>query len=167
MNNVTSLTKIKPTKIANDFQKQEIHFSIDKLRNACNEVLKIKLEQLILRNNLLKTTFERNEKLWEKNIGSEIEYLRSKTEYLSSTKNIKELEKQIEKTKFYAQFSGTIDEIFSKIGSNINAGLTPILRLINLDQIYVESEIPEKHILNIKKGSKVIISLSYFNLDPF
>ncbi len=129
------------------------------LAESSNEVLKIKLEQLILRNNLLKTTFERNEKLWGKNIGSEIEYLRSKTEYLSSTKNIKELEKQIEKTKFYAQFSGTIDEIFSKIGSNINAGLTPILRLINLDQIYVESEIPEKHILNIKKGSKVIISL--------
>ena len=104
------------------------------LAESSNEVLKIKLEQLILRNSLLKTTFERNEKLWGKKIGSEIEYLRSKTEYLSSTKNIKELEKQIEKTKFYAQFSGTIDEIFSKIGSNINAGLTPILRLINLDR---------------------------------
>ena len=25
-----------------DFQKQEIHFDIDKLKNACNEVLKIK-----------------------------------------------------------------------------------------------------------------------------
>jgi len=133
------------------------------LAESSNEVLRIKLEQLILKNNLLKTTFERNEKLWEKNIGSEIEYLRSKTEYLSSIKNIKELEKQIEKTKFFAQFSGTIDEIFAKIGSNVNAGLTPILRLINLDQIYVESEIPEKHILNIKKGSKVIVSL--FNTE--
>ena len=129
------------------------------LAESSNEVLKIKLEQLILKNNLLKTTFERNEKLWEKKIGSEIEYLRTKTEYLSSNKNIKELEKQIEKTKFYAQFSGTIDEIFSKIGSNISAGLTPVLRLINLEQIYVESEIPEKHILNIKKESKVVISL--------
>ena len=133
------------------------------LAESSNEVLKIKLEQLIIKNNLLKTTFERNEKLWGKKIGSEIDYLRSKTEYLSSSKNIKEIEKQIEKTKFYAQFSGTIDEIFSKIGSNINAGITPILRLINLDQIYVESEIPEKHILNIKKGSKVIVSL--FNTE--
>ncbi len=133
------------------------------LAESSNEVLKIKLEQLILKNNLLKTTFERKEKLWEKNIGSEIEYLKAKTEYLSSNKKIKELEKQIEKTKFYAQFSGTIDEIFSKIGSNINAGLTPIIRLINLDQIYVESEIPEKHILNINKESKVIIS--FFNSE--
>ena len=42
MNNVTSLTKIKSAKIAGDFQKQNINFDIDKLRNACNEVLKIK-----------------------------------------------------------------------------------------------------------------------------
>ena len=42
MNNVTSLTKIKSAKIASDFQRQDIIFDIDKLRNACNEVLKIK-----------------------------------------------------------------------------------------------------------------------------
>ena len=42
MNNVTSLSEIKSAKISSDFQKQDIHFDIDKLRNACNEVLKIK-----------------------------------------------------------------------------------------------------------------------------
>ena len=36
MNNVTSLKEIKSTKIAGDFQKQDINFDIDKLRNACN-----------------------------------------------------------------------------------------------------------------------------------
>jgi hypothetical protein len=41
MNNVTSLSEIKSAKISSDFQKQDIHFDIDKLRNACNEVLKI------------------------------------------------------------------------------------------------------------------------------
>ena len=38
MSNITSLTEIKSTKIASDFQMQDIHFDIDKLRNACNEV---------------------------------------------------------------------------------------------------------------------------------
>ena len=42
MNNVTSLTEIKSAKISSDFQKQDINFDIAKLRNACNEVLKIK-----------------------------------------------------------------------------------------------------------------------------
>ena len=42
MSNVTSLTEIKTKKILGDFQKQEIKFDLKKLRNALNEVLKIK-----------------------------------------------------------------------------------------------------------------------------
>ena len=42
MNNVTSINKIKANKLLGDFQKQDINFDIDKLKNACNEVLKIK-----------------------------------------------------------------------------------------------------------------------------
>ena len=42
MNNVTSLNEIKSAKNISDFQKQDVNFNIDKLRNACNEVLKIK-----------------------------------------------------------------------------------------------------------------------------
>ena len=42
MNNVTSINKIKANKLLCDFQKQDINFDIDKLKNACNEVLKIK-----------------------------------------------------------------------------------------------------------------------------
>ena len=42
MNNVTSINKLKNNNLSNDFQKQNIKFDIDKLRNACNEVLKIK-----------------------------------------------------------------------------------------------------------------------------
>ena len=42
MSNVTSLTEIKTKKNIGDFQKQQIKFDLKKLRNALNEVLKIK-----------------------------------------------------------------------------------------------------------------------------
>ena len=42
MNNVTPLNKNSANNLVGDFQKQNIKFDIDKLRNACNEVLKIK-----------------------------------------------------------------------------------------------------------------------------
>ena len=42
MSNVTSLTEIKTKKNIGDFQKQEIKFDLKKLRNALNEVLKIR-----------------------------------------------------------------------------------------------------------------------------
>ena len=42
MNNVTHLNKRSANNLVGDFQKQDFKFDIDKLRNACNEVLKIK-----------------------------------------------------------------------------------------------------------------------------
>ena len=42
MSNVTSLNEVKTKKVLGDFQKQELKFDIKKLKNALNEVLKIK-----------------------------------------------------------------------------------------------------------------------------
>ena len=42
MNNVTPINKLSSSNSIKDFQKQNIKFDIDKLKNACNEVLKIK-----------------------------------------------------------------------------------------------------------------------------
>ena len=42
MNNVTFIKKTQTPETINDFQKQDIEFDINKLRHACNEVLKIK-----------------------------------------------------------------------------------------------------------------------------
>ena len=42
MNNVTYIKKTQTTEAINDFHKQDIEFDINKLRQACNEVLKIK-----------------------------------------------------------------------------------------------------------------------------
>ena len=42
MSNVTSLTEVKTKKNLSDFQKQELKFDIKKLKNALNEVLKIR-----------------------------------------------------------------------------------------------------------------------------
>ena len=42
MSNVTSINDLQSQKMLGDFHKQDIKFDIDKLQNACNEVLKIK-----------------------------------------------------------------------------------------------------------------------------
>ena len=42
MNNVTFIKKTQAPETINDFQKQDIEFDINKLRQACNEILKIK-----------------------------------------------------------------------------------------------------------------------------
>ena len=122
-----------------------------------NEILSSQLEQLKIQSNLLKNIFDRKKRLWDKKIGSEIDFLESKAKYLTSKEKIKELKALIKRTKIYAQFSGNIDDIITKIGSNVNPGITPIFRLINIDEVYIESEIPERHIQNINEQSEVKI----------
>ena len=47
------------------------------------------LAQLEIQANLAKTTFERQKRLWDQNIGSEIQYLQAKSTYEVSSRSCK------------------------------------------------------------------------------
>ena len=115
------------------------------------------LEQLKLQRNLAKTTFERQQKLWDQKIGSEIQYLQAETNFKSLEKKISQMRDQEGKTRILAPFDGTIDDVIADIGSNLVPGLTPILRIINIEKMKVSAEIPEIHIPYIKKNKNVKI----------
>ena len=118
---------------------------------------KAKLDQLNLKLKLAKTTYERQLNLWNEKIGSEIEFLKAKTNFLSVEKEIIQVKDQLSKTKIIAPFDGVVDDLIAKTGSNVSPGITPILRIINLDQVKVSAEIPETHLPFVKKGSEVEI----------
>ena len=115
------------------------------------------LEQLKLQRNLAKTTFERQKKLWDQKIGSEIQYLQAETNFKGLEKKISQMLDQEGKTRILAPFDGTIDDVIADVGSNLAPGLTPILRIINIEQMKVSAEIPEIHIPYIKKNKNVKI----------
>lgn len=118
--------------------------------------LSSQLAQMETQTALAKTTFERQENLWNQKIGSEIQYLQAKTNYNAQLKALSQMRAQLAKTVVRAPFSGTIDEIASERGSVVGPG-TPILRIVSLGNMYLEAEVPEKNIATIKKGSDVII----------
>lgn len=125
--------------------------------------LKDQLEQSKLQLDLAKTTFERTERLWEQKIGSEMMYLEAKTRYKSAFKQVSQIKQQLSRTKVYAPFDGIIDEIPARLGSNLVPGVTPILRIINLNSMYVESDVPENYLPNIIKGSKALVTIPALN----
>ena len=78
--------------------------------------LKQQLSQLQITYNLAKTTYERQERLWGQKIGSEIQYLESKSMFEAQSKAIEQLTKQLNKTIIKAPFSGIIDNVIVKKG---------------------------------------------------
>ena len=114
--------------------------------------LKEQLSQLEINYNLTKTTFERQERLWVQNIGSEIQFLQAKSMFEAQKNGVEQLKKQIEKTIIKAPFSGTIDNVIAKEGEVVYPGRSNIMLLLNMDNMYVESNVPEKYLNSIYKG---------------
>ena len=126
--------------------------------------LKDQLDQIKLQLDLTKTTFERTKRLWDQKIGSEMMYLEAQTRYKAARKQVSQIKQQLAKTKIYAPFSGVIDEIPARLGSNLIPGVTPVLRIVNLNSMFAESDVPENYLPNISKGSKATVTIPALNL---
>ncbi len=116
------------------------------------------LDQLKVQAQLSQTTFERQKRLWEQNIGSEIQYLQAKTDYEAQKNAVKQLESQVAKATLRAPFSGIIDDVIKDPGTVVAPGSgSEVFRIVNLSNMYVEVEVPENHLPNITPGKKVQI----------
>lgn len=121
--------------------------------------LQDQLEQMRLQLALAKTTFERQQTLWDQKIGSEIQYLQAKTNYNTLEKSVSQMKDQVAKTLIKAPFDGIVDHIIADKGANLAPGATPILRFVNLDQMHVTGEIPEIHLPNIQLNSEAKVTI--------
>ena len=121
--------------------------------------LKNQLEQLQIQTALSKTTYERTQRLWDQNIGAEMQLLKAKAAYESQLKNIAQLKKQLQRTRILAPFSGTIDEIVTNTGANLLPGQTPVMRIVNLKKMYTEASVPERYLSQIKKGTTATVKI--------
>jgi len=114
------------------------------------------LSQLETQAELARTTFERQKRLWNQKIGSEMQYLQAKAQYEAQTKSVEQLKTQLEKTTILAPFDGVIDAVFKEEGTVVAPGQgTEIFRIINLSNMYITAEVPERYIASITKNKKV------------
>lgn len=121
------------------------------------------LAQLEAQAALAKTTFERQQRLWEQNIGSEIQFLEAQTAFQSAQNAVDQLRSQLGKTNVRAPFSGVIDEVISDEGQVVSPGQNQLFRLVNLQNMYVQASVPETYLNQIQAGSEVIVEISAIN----
>jgi RND family efflux transporter MFP subunit len=121
------------------------------------------LSQMETQLALAKTTFERQERLWKDKIGSEIQFLQAKTNFEAQQKAVNQMKQQVAKTSVTAPFSGVIDDVISDQGQVVSPGMHQLFRLINLSNVYIEAEIPENYINNIKKNAQVNVYFPVLN----
>lgn len=110
---------------------------------------------------LAKTVFKKREGLWKKNIGSEIQYLESKNNKESLENKIRTLKQQLNLSRITAPISGIVDKIDRKTGELAVPGM-PLMQLVNLNILYINSDVSEYYLSRIKKGDKAEITFPSF-----
>lgn len=116
--------------------------------------------------NLAKINFEKQERLWNQKIGSEMQYLQAKNQYENLQNSIKTARTQLGKYSLRAPISGTVDEIMTNAGE-IAGGMTsgPVARIVNLADIKVKATVSERYVGQIKVGQKVKVKYPSLNKE--
>ena len=113
------------------------------------------VSQLKTQAELAKTTFERQKRLWEQKIGSEIQFLQAKSNYEATESMVKQAQSQLGKSTIRAPFSGIIDDVIKDQGTVVAPGPgAEVFRIVNLADMYITVDVPENNLGGISKGKE-------------
>ena len=105
---------------------------------------------------------DKQEELKKRGVGSEFDYKTAKNQVESVKSRMKSLGTQRGKSSIKAPFSGVIDKVFAKNGQ-IAGPQSPLMRLVNNNEINITTDISEKHLENIKIGTNVSVRFPNFH----
>jgi len=127
-------------------------------------IIQSSLKEVETNYELAKEIFEKQERLWKDKIGSEVNYLKAKTNKESLEQKQKTLREQLDMYTVRAPFSGVVDEIMPKIGEAANPAM-PVARVISFKDTYVEADVSEDYVTTIKQGTKVKVFFPSLNKE--
>jgi membrane fusion protein (multidrug efflux system) len=111
--------------------------------------------------SLAKTLYEKQKQLWEKNIGSEVQFLQAKNNMESLENKLKTMQAQLDMAYIKSPINGIVDAIFIEVGEMAMPGFQ-IMQVINLKKLDIYADVSEKYLPVIKKGDVVSLSFPTF-----
>ncbi len=153
--NMGSIDRILVTEGA-EVKKGQLLLSMD------TDLYQRNLDQLETEYSLATTMFEKQSNLWKQNIGTEVQYLQSKNQKQSLENQIANVKTQISKSQIRAPFNGTIESVDVREGEMAQIG-SPLVRLVNHQEMYIKADISESFIGEFEKGETVIINFPSIN----
>ncbi|MCX6225008.1 MAG: efflux RND transporter periplasmic adaptor subunit [Bacteroidia bacterium] len=139
-----------PVKVGQAVKKGQLLITLD------SKVLQSSLAELEKGFELITTTFNKQKELWDQGVGSEMQFLEIKNRKESMERTMNTLKSQTELTKIYAPFDGRIEKIAIKVGELASPG-RGIIDVVNLSNLYVNTEVSEAFIQTVNKGDSVTV----------
>lgn len=133
------------------------------LAETDNRAIRESIEQLKTNLDFARTAFEKQKRLWDKKIGSEIQYLQAKTQVESLEKSLSSLEAQLDMSRIKSPISGVVDQVNVKIGEYAAPGFNGAFRVVNVNSMKVTAKVADSYIGKVKVGNPVQVRLTDLN----
>lgn len=123
-------------------------------------VLKQSLEEVNTQLELANNMYEKQNALWEKKIGSEVQYLQAKSGKESLQQRAGTIKEQLKQAKILSPIAGTVESVPLRVGEMASPGSTEsTIRVINMSTAKITADVSEAYATRIKDGNVVIVSL--------
>lgn len=100
--------------------------------------------------------------LWNQNIGSEVQYLNAKNQKESLERRLATIRSQLDMTRIKAPVSGTVDQVYLKLGQSAAMGM-PAIRVVNFDDLRVITDLSESYVSRVREGATVDLEFKDLN----
>ena len=122
-----------------------------------SESMQRSLEELENNLSLARTVFEKQQRLWNQKIGTEIQYLESKSRKEGLEKGLASLRTQMAKAAVRAPFNGTVETVRVRVGELVQPG-SQMFQFVGESDLFIEADISESYIGVLAKGDSVEIT---------
>jgi RND family efflux transporter MFP subunit len=130
------------------------------------QVLKQSLEEVDTQLQLVTSIYQKQSALWDKKIGSEIQYLQAKNNKESLEKRVNTMKEQLKMAKVISPISGTVESIPLRVGQMASPGMpTSTIRVINMNVAKISADVAETYASRIKDGNTVLVNFPDLGKD--
>lgn len=130
----------------------------DKLISLNSSVIRNSIEEVKTSLEMAKIVYEKQKRLWDQNIGTEIQYLEAKNNRDALQNKLYTLWAQLAQYTLKAPFDGKVDLVNGKVGEMAQPGI-PLVRLMSPNDMYITSDISENYSGKFDTGDTVSIKI--------
>jgi len=120
-------------------------------------VIEKNIQELDSQLSLAETIYKKQSALWEKNIGSERQFLEAKNNYENLQIKLATLKAQYNMSIIVSPINGIVETIVLKEGEMASPGMK-FMRIVNIDELFLTAQLSETYLPVVKKGEEVTIT---------
>lgn len=115
------------------------------------------MEEIEKQLELANVVFEKQQRLWDQQIGTELQFLEAKNRKEILEKSLASMSTQKDRTTIRAPFDGTVEQVMIRLGELVQPG-TPIMNFVGESDLYIEGDVSERYVGILNRGDSVEVS---------